>query len=411
MTDFRAPKGTEDILPPDSAWWRMAHRTFDDLCERYGYDLTLTPLFEDTEVFARGVGGDTEVVEKQMYSFTDKGGRPITLRPEATASVVRAQIQAGGVQTTFKGSYWGPMFRYERPQKGRNRQFHQGGIEYLGTTSPEADVEVIEFGWRYLAQMGIERVEVRLNSIGDAGDRAEYREVLRRFLVSRRGRLSDDARRRIDSNPMRVLDSKADRDVVADAPVPTDHLGTEAADHFEAVRTGLDDLGIPVVLDPRLVRGLDYYNRTVFEYVPVAYEAAQSSVGGGGRYDGLFEILGGKPTAGVGLAMGVDRIRLASPDPDLGPRLDAFVIAASEDLRSTARAFTADLRSGGFRADMTDRARPMKAQFKEADRSGAASAIVVGSEWSSGEVTVKRLDTGDQDIIDVKEIEAWLRAR
>lgn len=410
MTTFRAPKGTQDILPPESDWWRDAHRAFEDMCEQYGYGLTLTPLFEDTDVFARGVGGDTEVVEKQMYTFRDKGERSITLRPEATASVVRAAIQAGGVQTPFKGAYWGPMFRYERPQKGRMRQFYQGGVEYLGTTSPEADVEVIEFGYRYLERMGIESVEVRLNSIGDPEDRAAYREVIQAFLRERVDQLSDDAKRRIDSNPMRILDSKADQAAVADAPVPSDHLGADAAEHFAAVREGLDALGIPYVLDPKLVRGLDYYNRTVFEYVPTTYEAAQSSVGGGGRYDGLFEVLGGKPTPGVGLAMGVDRIRLASPDRNPGPRLDAFVIAASEDLRPTARVLTSELRAAGLRADMTDRPRPMKAQFKEADRSRASAAIVVGEEWSSGEVTVKRLETGDQDVIAVKEIETWLRA-
>ena len=409
MTDFRAPKGTEDVLPPRSHWWRTAHRTFDDMCESYGYGLTLTPIFEDTDVFARGVGGDTEVVEKQMYTFTDKGGRSITLRPEATASVVRAQIQAGGVATRFKGAYWGPMFRYERPQKGRNRQFYQAGIEYLGSSSPEADVEVIEFGYRYLELLGIESVEVRLNSIGDPADRAAYRTEITEYLNSKRDQLSEDSRRRIDSNPMRVLDSKVDADVVHDAPVPLDHLGDAAAEHFAAVRQGLEDLGIPYVIEPRLVRGLDYYNRTVWEYVPTTYEAAQSSVGGGGRYDGLFEVLGGKPTPGVGLAMGIDRIQLAAPQASESPLLDAFVIAASHDHRAQARKLTAQLRRAGVRVDMTDRDRSMKVQFKEADRSRASVAVIVGSEWDRGEVTVKRLDTGDQDVIAVKEIESWLR--
>ena len=410
MTDFRAPKGTEDILPPDSQWWRDAHRIFDDLCERFGYGHTLTPIFEDTDVFARGVGGDTEVVEKQMYTFPDKGGRSLTLRPEATASIVRAMIQAGGVQTTFKGACWGPMFRYERPQKGRNRQFYQADIEYLGSSSPEADVEVIELGWRFLEALGIEQVELRLNSIGDPEDRVEYRNEIVAFLRSREDQLSADARRRIDTNPMRVLDSKADVDVVADAPVPIDYLGAAAAEHFAAVRSGLDDLGIAYVIHPRLVRGLDYYNRTVWEYVPRSYDAAQSSVGGGGRYDGLFEVLGGKPTPGVGLAMGIDRIRLAAPGVEVDSTLDAFVIAASEDDRPRARKLTSELRQAGLGVDMTDRARPMKAQFKEADRSGAASAVIVGSEWNDGVVTVKRLATGEQVEIAVKEIESWLRA-
>ncbi len=410
MTRYRAPKGTEDILPPDSRWWRDAHRTFDALCERFGYGLVLTPMFEDTEVFARGVGGDTEVVEKQMYSFVDKSGRPLTLRPEQTASVVRAAIQAGGVATTFKGSYWGPMFRYERPQKGRNRQFYQAGVEYLGSSSPEADVEVIELGWRYLEELGLTDIELRLNSIGDAEDRATYRDDLTTFLDMRLSDLSEDAQRRVATNPLRVLDSKADERVVADAPVPLDHMGEPAANHFEAVRAGLDDLGIPYVIAPRLVRGLDYYCRTVWEYVPMNYEAAQSSVGGGGRYDGLFEILGGKPTPGVGLAMGIDRIRLAATHDAQTGRIDAFVVTVADSHRVPGRRLTSELRRGGLSVDMTDRPRPMKAQFREADRSGARVAIVVGDEWFDGNVTIRRLDSGEQEIIAVKEIQAWLQS-
>lgn len=410
MTRYRAPKGTEDILPPDSQWWRDAHRTFDDLTRRFGYGLVLTPMFEDTEVFARGVGGDTEVVEKQMYSFLDKSGRSLTLRPEQTASVVRAAIQSGGVATTFKGAYWGPMFRYERPQKGRNRQFYQAGVEYLGSSSPEADVEVIEVGWRYLEELGLTDVELRLNSIGDEEDRSAYRADLTQFLEDRSPELSEDAKRRVATNPLRVLDSKADQHVVADAPAPLDQMGDAAASHFEAVRAGLDDLRIPYVIAPRLVRGLDYYCRTVWEYVPTTYEAAQSSVGGGGRYDGLFEILGGKPTPGVGLAMGIDRIRLASPDTVPTGGLDAFIVTVADPHRGHGRRLTSDLRGAGFAVDITDRPRSMKAQFREADRSGARTAIVVGDEWHEGMVTVRSLDSGEQEIIAVKEIQTWLQS-
>lgn len=409
MTTFRGPKGTYDVLPPESDWWRAAHRTFDELCESYGFGLTLTPIFEDTEVFARGVGGDTEVVEKQMYTFDDKGGRSITLRPEATASVVRAVIQSGGVEGRLKGAYWGPMFRYERPQKGRTRQFVQAGVEYLGSDSPEADVEVIEFGSRLLEALGVEDVEVRLNSVGDPDDRADYRRILRAYLEERRDELSDDARKRIDTNPLRVLDSKADQAIAAEAPVPLDHLGAESEAHFASVRSGLGALGIAPVIDTTLVRGLDYYNRTVWEYVPTGYDAAQSSVGGGGRYDGLFEVLGGKPTPAVGLAMGMDRILLASTAATPGPRFDAFVIAATDADRVTARSFVSELRSRGFRIEMTDRPRTVKAQFREADKAGAANAIVVGSEWAAGAVTAKRLTTGEQLIVPTKEIDTWLR--
>jgi histidyl-tRNA synthetase len=418
MSSYRAPKGTYDVLPPESHRWRMVQRVFEDLAETFGYGLTLTPLFEQTELFARGVGEDTEVVEKQMYTFKDRGGRSVTLRPEATASVVRAAIQAGGVVTTIKGSYWGPMFRYERPQKGRTRQFYQGGIEYFGTESAVADVEVIEFGFRFLEQIGVADIDVRLNSIGDPSDRSEFQAQLRSFLRLREDQLSDDAKKRIEANPMRVLDSKADRDVVADAPVPLDHLGDAASAHFAEVRTGLERLGIPYTVDNKLVRGLDYYNRTVFEYVPRGYGAAQNSVGGGGRYDGLFALLGGKSTPGVGLAMGIDRILLAMEDTAgasagiaVASALDVFVVVADESLRGEAAAFLSDLRRDGIRADWTVDTRSVKAQFKTADKRGASVALVIGDEWASGEVAAKELGTGEQSVRDVKEIAAWLQAR
>jgi histidyl-tRNA synthetase len=410
VTTFRAPKGTTDVLPPDSRWWRHAHRVFEEVAEQFGYGLALTPLFEDTEVFARGVGGDTEVVEKQMYSFVDKGGRPITLRPEATASVVRAAIQAGGVRGRLKASYWGPMFRYERPQKGRYRQFYQGGVEYLGSASPEADVEVIEFGYRYLERMEVPHVDVHLNTIGDAADRARHRTELVNYFLERFNELSPDAQTRVETNPMRVLDSKADIEIITDAPKPSDFLSDEPAEHFEAVRSGLEALSIPYTLDTTLVRGLDYYNRSVWEYIPRTYDAAQSSVGGGGRYDGLFEILGGKPTPAVGLAMGVDRIFLASDTAPPDSLLDAFVVVADDDKRTEARTLVSELRGEGLRVDMTDTTRSVKAQFKEADRSAAAAAVVVGEEWSTGLVAVKDLKTGEQREIPIKEIGRWLKA-
>ncbi len=406
---YRAPKGTYDVLPPDSAVWVEAERVFLDLAERFGYGPVLTPLFEATELFSRGVGEDTEVVEKQMYTFTDKGGRSITLRPEATASIVRALIQAGGVVGTFKGSSWGPMFRYERPQKGRTRQFLQADIEYIGEAAPGADVEVIEFGYRYLQEMGVPNVEVQLNSIGDAADRSAYRSELISYLVSRRDELSSDALRRIHDNPLRVLDSKADTAVVADAPTPIEHLSTEAAEHFAAVREGLEAASIPYRIAPTLVRGLDYYNRTVWEYVPLDFEAAQSSVGGGGRYDPLFERLGGKPTPAVGVAMGLDRILLAREQTEALPSLDAFVVVAGPERRTVATALVRRLREAGLRVDATAGEKSVTAQFKAADRAGAADALVVGDEWDEGRVTTRDLATGEQRSVTIEEIETWLR--
>ena len=410
MTRYRAPKGTYDVLPPESTRWREARNIFDRLSTQYGYDMVITPMFEDTDVFERGVGTDTEVVEKQMYTFVDKGGRSITLRPEMTASVVRAVVQAGGVQGRFKGAYWGEMFRYERPQKGRTRQFMQAGVEYLGTESAEADVEVIEFGYRLLEQLDVPAVEIHLNTIGDPQDRLAYQDAIRQFLRERFDDLSEDSKKRVDTNPMRVLDSKTDRAVIAEAPVPIDFLGEPARAHFEAVKVGLDDIDLPFVIDDKLVRGLDYYTRTVWEYVPTRYDAAQSSVGGGGRYDGLFELLGGKPTPAVGLAMGVDRILLASQPEERGSELDVFIVVAEDSLRGPARTLTSDLRGAGLRVDMTDTQKSVKAQFKEADRRAARSAVVVGSEWTNEEVTIKDLDTGNQQVIAAKEITGWLRA-
>ena len=409
MTDLHRPKGTTDILPPESNRWRNAHRVFDDLAERFGFDLVLTPIIEHTDVFSRGVGQDTEVVEKQMYTFSDQSGRSLTLRPEATASVVRAAIQAGGT-SNFKAAYWGPMFRYERPQQGRKRQFYQGGIEYLGSASPDADVEVIEFGYRYLQAMGVPKIDVYLNSIGDPADRTTYREQITTFLRSKENQLSDDAVRRIDTNPMRVLDSKADAEVVKDAPVPIDHLGIEASNHFEAVKSGLQAVGVPFTIDDKLVRGLDYYNRTVFEYVPAGYGSAQNAVGGGGRYDGLFEMLGGKPNPAVGLSMGIDRILQAGESGPDAPSLDLFIVVVHESLRQDATVLVSTLRQAGLRADMADEHRSVTAQFKEANRRGSVGAVVVGDEWSDGEVTVRDLVSGSQQVIDTKEIAGWIEA-
>jgi histidyl-tRNA synthetase len=404
----RAPKGTDDILPPESERWRTVLRVFDDLAERYGYDLIMTPLFEATELFARGVGEDTDVVEKQMYTFQDRGGRSVTLRPEATASVVRAYLQRGSAGT-MKVAYAGPMFRYEQPQAGRRRQFFQLGVEYLGEPSPEADVEVIDIGYRCLREVGVDDAVVFLNSIGDAADRGEYRRILTEYLESRSGELSPEAARRVRTNPLRVLDSKADAEIVADAPVPTDHLGGEAAEHFDGVRRGLDRAGIPYRRAPRLVRGLDYYNRTVFEYESPSYDAAQASLGGGGRYDPLAGILGGPEVPAVGLAMGVDRIVLAMPEVIDRAALDAFVVIAEPALRDDAISLVARLRAEGLRADLDLGDRSVKAQFRLADRRRAGAGVVVGEEWREGRVTLKRLASGEEVTATIEEAVEWLR--
>lgn len=403
----RAPKGTDDVLPPESERWRSVLRAFDGIAERFGYGLVITPLFEATELFARGVGADTEVVEKQMYTFDDKGGRSVTLRPEATASVIRAYLQSG-TQGVFKGAYSGPMFRYEQPQAGRRRQFHQVGVEYIGEPSPLADVEVIEVGFRLLEAVGISDAAVLLNSIGDPADREAYRVLLAEYLSDRAEELSPEARRRIDANPLRVLDSKADAAVVAGAPVPADHLSSAAAEHIAAVREGLDGIGIPHRGEPRLVRGLDYYNRTVFEYESASYQAAQASLGGGGRYDPLAAMLGGPEVPAVGLAMGVDRIVLAMPPIDTPPALDVFVVVAEEERRSTAISLVRALRAAGLRVDLDLGGKSMKAQFRMADRRRAGAVAVVGAEWDSGQVTMRDLRSGTESLVEGQEVASWI---
>ncbi|MEX2323221.1 MAG: histidine--tRNA ligase [Acidimicrobiia bacterium] len=406
----RAPKGTDDILPPESERWRTVLRTFDELAERYGYQLVFTPIFEHTELFARGVGEETDVVEKQMYTFEDRGGRSLTLRPEATASVVRAHLDRGGDEI-LKVSYAGPMFRYEQPQAGRRRQFFQVGVEYIGEPSPEADVEVIEVGYRCLQACGIADASVLLNSIGDPEDRVAYRDLLYRFLDERREDLSSEAARRIDTSPLRALDSKQDDAVLEGAPVPIDHLGSAAATHHAAVEVGLRRQGIPFVAAPRLVRGLDYYNRTVFEYQAASYRVAQSALGGGGRYDPLAAMLGGSETPGVGLAMGVDRVVLAMPDVVDAPALDAFVVWTGAERLEAALAVASSLRGAGFSADLDLSGKSVRSQFRAADRRRATAAIVVGSEWDEGLVTVKRLASGEESTMTLEETQKWLKNR
>ncbi len=404
-------KGTDDILPPQSERWRRLLRAFDDLAERYGYDLALMPAIESTELFSRGVGETTEVVEKQMYTFEDRGGRSVTLRPEFTAGIVRSYIESGG-QGIVKLAAAGPQFRYEQPQKGRRRQFFQVDLEYLGESAPGADVEVIEFSYRLLEMVGVSGIGLRLNSIGDSADRVAYRNLLQEYLRQRQSDLSEDARRRIDSNPLRVLDSKADTEVVRDAPVPLDHLGPEAAQHFSRARSALDGLGIPYEIDPRLVRGLDYYNRTVFEFYSSSFEAAQSSLGGGGRYDPLAELIGSRhPVPAVGVAMGCDRIVHAMPGV-AEHRLDLYVAVADHDLTPQATEWVSRLRQRGFKIDWDASAsRSVKAQFKAANRCGAAAVAIVGSEWSRGLVSLKVLETGEERQVSVEEVEEWMKQR
>jgi histidyl-tRNA synthetase len=400
---FQPPKGTDDIIAPESQAWRETLRIWDDISERYGYPLVGLPVFESTELFERGVGDTTEVVTKQMYTFTDQGGRSVTLRPEGTAGAVRAYLNSGQ-QGVWKGAYSGPFFRYERPQAGRRRQFWQVGVELIGTASPVADVEVVELGYRFITATGLDQVLLLLNSIGDPQCRPTYVEALRRYLRARESELSPESVSLIDRNPLRVLDSKADADKLDDAPKTIDHLCSDCTQHFAAVKRGLDTLGVPYQEDPSLVRGLDYYTRTAFEYIATGLDAAQNAVGGGGRYDGLAEAIGGRSTPGVGFALGIDRILLALGNPERA-YLDAYLI--SETGPEDALVAVSRLRSDGLRVDFDVEGRSVKAQFRTAGRIEAPVVLV----WK-GEGRPVDVQTGEERAqLSLEEVSSWISNR
>ncbi|HSK06340.1 MAG TPA: histidine--tRNA ligase [Acidimicrobiia bacterium] len=396
---FQPPKGTDDIGAPESHLWRELLREWEGWADRYGYPLVMTPIFETTDLFERGVGNDTEVVTKQMFTFRDKGGRSMTLRPEATAGVVRAFLDSGA-SGAWKGAYSGPMFRYERPQAGRRRQFWQVGVEYLDVEGPAADAEVIELGFRYLTSVDVPGLEVVLNSLGDGVCRPGYVVALQDYLEERRPLLCPDSVPLIEVNPLRVLDCKVCAPVLGDAPAMKDHLCDPCAIHYEEVKSALSRLEIPFREDGRLVRGLDYYTRTAFEYLATELETAQNAVGGGGRYDGLAEAIGGRRTPGVGFALGVDRIALSSQRrPE--PAIDVYIVSESSPGEALVAAST--LRRDGLRVEFDTEGRSVKAQFRAAGRSGARALVVIGE----GAVEV-RLDE-EKTQIEIDEVGRWIR--
>ena len=407
MPSFQTSPGTRDILPPQAGRWRAFTAVFADVVESAGYECVIPPMFEELGVFLR-LGDATDVVTKEMYDFEDKGGRHVALRPEHTAGICRAFAQHRPT-TPWKVWYSGSNFRYERAQAGRYRQFDQVGIEVLGSSDPLLDVEVIALGWQFFAALGLKDVDLMVNSLGDPGDRAAYIDALRDFLRSRESELSEQSRTTLERNPLRVLDSKRPEDapVIADAPTIDSFLSDDARSHFADVLRGLDVLGVPYRVNPGLVRGLDYYQRTVFEYVSTSLDSAQTAVGGGGRYDGLVEDLGGPATAGVGFALGVDRTLLACDSEKVfagaSPALDVFVIDVVGGM--TALRLCEDIRSAGFSADRAFDDRSMKSQMKSADRSGAALAVIIGSdEAEAGMCTVRDLATSHQVLVPQSEL-------
>jgi histidyl-tRNA synthetase len=394
-------RGMYDILPDEIPWWRLAEEAVRDVARRYHYHEVRFPVVEPTELFSRGIGESTDVVTKEMYTFPDRKGRSLTLRPEGTASVARLYLTHGlATKAPFqKVFYLGPMFRYEKPQKGRNRQFHQYGIEVLGALDPVVDAEVIGFAWSLMEHLGLGGLRLRLNSIGCAKDRAGYREILREFFAPSADRMCADCRRRLVENPLRILDCKEEtcRTFIAGAPGSMDSLCPECAGHFAAVRQWLDRLGLCYDIDSHLVRGLDYYTRTVFELVSSDL-GAQDTLLGGGRYDGLIEMLGGPSTPGIGFAGGFERLVLALQERGCMPpveRLDLFLVSFGDDGRQAGLALAEALRKRGVSVDLDVRGRSLRKQLEAANEMNARCVLVLGDEEArAGRGKVKEMDTG-----------------
>jgi histidyl-tRNA synthetase len=397
---YQAPRGTFDVLPADAHARKRIEAVASAIFAGAGYEPIATPAFEDTELFERGVGRSTDIVRKEMFTFEDKGGRSITLRPEGTAPICRAYLEHGmhKLAQPVKLSYGGSFFRHERPQAGRYRQFHQLGVEAIGTDSPLADAEAIMLLSDLLTELDVPGVELRLGSLGSPGARSAYLEELKAHLRSHEAELSKDVRERIEINPLRAFDADDDgtRGVMASAPTIVERLEGEDAEHFAEVRALLTAAGIDFEIDPTLVRGLDYYTRTIFSFV-CAELGAQSEVGGGGRYDGLIEQLGGPPTPAVGWAAGIERILLALGETEEEVGRDAFIAVADTTQQRQALVLATELRHAGLTAEIDLAGRGLKGQLKHADRIGARRVLILDPD---GSAQLRDMQSGEQRPID-----------
>lgn len=411
---LQKPKGTQDILPQESAKWQYVEGFARETFKKYNYAEIRTPIFEHYEVISRSVGDTTDIVTKEMYDFYDKGDRHITLRPEGTAPVVRSYVEnklfAPEVQKPSKVYYIGPMFRYERPQAGRLRQFHQIGVECFGSSNPATDVETIAMADHFFKEIGIENVVLHLNTLGSTASRAAYRQALIDYLLPMKDQLSKDSQRRLEENPLRVLDSKEkeDKQAVEKAPSILDYLDEESQAHFDAVRAMLDGLGIDYVIDTNMVRGLDYYNHTIFEFV-TEVDGNELTVCAGGRYDGLVEYFGGPATPGFGFGMGLERLLLIldkqGVELPVETSLDVYIAVLGSEAEVAALELVQALRRQGFIAERDYLGRKLKAQFKSADVFGAKTIIALGgSEIESGQITVKNNQTRQEVTTSIEEV-------
>lgn len=417
MANVTGPRGTKDILPDTVGYWRYLEEKIRGICQRYGYQEIRTPIFEHTELFLRGIGEATDVVDKEMYEFKDRGGRSITLRPENTAAVVRSYLEhklyAEGFQKLF---YIGSMFRYDRPQAGRQREFHQFGVEALGSENPAVDAEAIMLAVEFLHSLGLKELELSLNSVGCPKCRPVYRQKLQDFFRAKLDKMCDDCKSRFERNPLRLLDCKNEtcQSMSAGVPEITDCLCDECQEHFQKVQQYLKEAGVAYRLDPRLVRGLDYYTKTAFEikYTPLG---AQSAVAGGGRYDGLIEELGGKPTPAVGFAVGMERALLAIEKQNLLPAIDTstdvFFVAMGEKAELMTFKLMTECRRAGLKCGMDYAGRSMKAQMKQANKNKAKYVVIIGDdELQEAKVQLKNMQTSEQEKVAVDEIVKKLSA-
>ena len=411
---IQAIKGVKDVLPSDMPVWQYLEATARKLFQDYGFTEIRVPVFEYTELFARSIGASTDIVEKEMYTFEDRDGRKITLRPEGTAGVVRAFIEHklyADAQLT-KLYYLGPMFRHERPQKGRYRQFYQIGVESLGLDHPHVDIEVLAMLHDLFDRLGIGGLSLQINSLGDDECRGAYRAALKQYLKAKLPALCADCQRRYETNPLRVLDCKVDADKFTDSPVMLDYLCAPCKSHFETVEQGLQKLGIPFEVNKRLVRGLDYYTRTTFELV-MGHMGAQNTVAAGGRYDGLVKEIGGPATPGIGFALGVERaISLMETGNVVFPRPALFVAALGPDAVALVLPIVLHLKSSGMPVETDYSGASLKSQMKKADKSGAPYTLIIGEqEMKSGMAVLRNMQTKEQEEIALKDIEEALKKR
>ncbi|MGC9676348.1 histidine--tRNA ligase [Staphylococcus warneri] len=413
---IKIPRGTQDILPEDSIKWRYIENKLDQLMEIYNYQEIRTPIFESTELFARGVGDSTDVVQKEMYTFKDKGDRSLTLRPEGTASVVRSYIEhkmQGNPNQPVKLYYNGPMFRYERKQKGRYRQFNQFGVEAIGSENPSIDAEILAMVMHIYQSFGLKHLKLVINSIGDSDSRKEYNKALVKHFEPVIDNFCQDCQSRLHTNPMRILDCKVDRDkeAVKNAPRITDFLNEDSKAYYEQVKQHLDDLEIPYVEDPNLVRGLDYYTHTAFELMMdnPNYDGAITTLCGGGRYNGLLELLDGPSQTGIGFALSIERLLLALEEEgielDIKNDFDLFIVTMGEKADRYAVKLLNELRKNGVKADKDYLNRKIKGQMKQADRLNANYTIVIGDqELENNQIDIKNMETGESESIQLDQI-------